>query len=148
MSRVVSLSLVTLFLFISAFTVYGYPGKHGGWHRTFQWWKDAELAEQLKLTDQQKSELEKIASSNKENIEDLYAQLRTNYKELKEEMKDPNSTREEILSVYDQVKSTHTELGRAKIEMLLDMREVLSPEQITTLADIMEQHKKEYRKDK
>ncbi|HEX3033972.1 MAG TPA: Spy/CpxP family protein refolding chaperone [Thermodesulfobacteriota bacterium] len=152
MNRVVSLSLITLFLFIVAFAAYAYPGKHRGWHGKFQWWKDAELAEQLKLTDQQKSELEGIASSNKENMENLYSELKTNYKEFWERMKDPNSTRDEILTVYNGLQNTHRELGKVKVEMALDMREVLSPEQITKLAEIKEQHKQQYkgecRKDK
>lgn len=143
MTKFVSLVVVT-FLLLS-FVAYGFPGKHQGQHGKTQWWNNAEVLEQLDLTGQQKSKIDEIASSNEETMTNLHAQLRASYREFKESMRNPNSTKDEILSKYDQVEKSHKELSRFKIETTLAIREVLSPEQITKLFDIKEQHWKGHR---
>jgi Spy/CpxP family protein refolding chaperone len=143
MTRVVSLFLVTFLLF--SFAAYGFPGTHHGRHEKSQWWDNTKVLEQLKLTDQQKSKVDEIASSNKETLDNFHTQLKTSYKEFKESIRNPNSTRDEILSKYDQVEKTHQELGKVKIEMTLGMRDILSPEQRTKLGEIKEQHWKGHR---
>ena len=143
MTKFASLFVVT-FLLLS-FVAYGFPGKHQGRHGKTQWWNNAEVLEQLELTGQQKSKIDEIASSNEETLTNLHTQLRASYKEFKESMRNPNSTKDEILSKYDQAEKTRKELSRLKIETTLDIREVLSPEQITKLFDIKEQHWKGHR---
>jgi len=146
MTKVASLFLVTFLLF--SFVAYGFPGKHYGEHGKRDWWKNTEVLEQLKLTDQQKSQIDKIASSHKEKLENLRAQVKTDYEGFEEIMKNPNSTRDQILSKFDQLGKTHGELRRYEFEMSLDMRDVLSPEQKTVLIEINEQHKKHHKSDK
>jgi Spy/CpxP family protein refolding chaperone len=146
MTRVVSLFLATFLLF--SFAAYGFPGKDHGRHGEHDWWNNTEILEQLKLTDQQKSKIDEIASSNKEKLDNLRAQVKTDYEGFKEIMKNPNSTRDQILSKFDQLGKTHGELRRVEFEMALDMRDVLSPEQRTTLFDIKKQHREYHRSDK
>lgn len=146
MTRVVSFFLVTFLLF--SFAAFGFPGNHYGKHGKRDWWKNTEVLEQLKLTDQQKSQIDEIAESNKERLENLRAQVKTDYEGLKESMKNPNSTRDQILSKFDQLEKTHGELRRGEFKMSLEMRNVLSPEQRTTLFEIKEQLKKDHRGDK
>jgi Spy/CpxP family protein refolding chaperone len=138
MTRFISLFVFT-FLFLS-FVAYSFPGKYQGRHGKTQWWDNAEVLEQLELTGQQRSKIDEIASSNEEALNNLHTQLRASYKEFKESMRNPNSTEDEILSKYDRVEKSHKELSRLKIETTLDIREILSPEQITKLFDINEQH--------
>lgn len=141
MIRVVSLSFITLFVFLFAFTAYSYPGKHHGRHGKGDWWNKAEVQEKLNLTDGQRSRIEEIASSREERLESLHTRLETSHEGLKEEMKNPDSTRDEILAEYNRLESVHTEFRRAKIEVMLDIRDVLSSEQMVMLADIKERHK-------
>lgn len=143
MTRVLSLSVVTLLVF--SFVAYGFPGKYYGKHG---WWSDSEILEKLKLTDQQKSKIDEIASANKEKIEKLRAQVKTEYEAFRGVMKDPNSTRDQILSKFDQMGKTQGELRRAEFEMALDMRDVLTPEQRTTLYGMKEKRMERYKKDR
>jgi Spy/CpxP family protein refolding chaperone len=146
MTRVVSLFFVTFLLF--SFAAFGFHGKHGGKHGKGHWWNNTKVLEQLKLTDQQKSKIDAIASSHEESLENLRAQVKTDHEGLDESFKNPNSTREQILAKFDQLEKTRGELKKAEFEMVLEMRDVLSPEQKTLLSDIKEQHKKRHRSDK
>jgi Spy/CpxP family protein refolding chaperone len=138
--------MVTLLIF--AFTAFGYPGKHYGKHGSHGWWNKTEVVEQLNLTDQQKSQIEEITSANKEKTETLRSQVKTDKEELREMMKNPNSTRDQILSQFDQAGKAHGEFRRAEFEMLLDIREVLTPEQKTALYELKEQRMKHHKGDK
>lgn len=146
MTRVLSLSVVTLL--VLSFVAYGFPGKYYGKHGKHGWWSDSEILEKLKLTDQQKSKIDEIVSANKEKIEKLRTQVKTEYEAFRGVMKDPNSTRDQILSKFDQVGKTQGELRRAEFEMALDMRDVLTPEQRTTLYEMKEKRMERYKKDR
>ncbi len=139
MTKVVSLFLVTVLLF--SFAAYGFPGKHYGKHGKRNWWNNTEVLEQLKLSDQQKTKIDGIASSHKETLENLRAQIKTAHEKLNESVKNPKSTKDQILAEFDQLEKTRGELRKVEFEMSLEMRDVLSPEQKTTLSDIKEQHK-------
>jgi Spy/CpxP family protein refolding chaperone len=146
MTRVLSLFIVTFVIF--SFAAFGYPGKHYGKHGSHDWWNKTEVVEQLKLTDQQKSQIEEITSANKEKTENLRAQVKTDKEGLREMMKDPTSTRDQIISKFDQAGEKHGELRKAEFEMLLDIRDVLTPEQRTALYELKEQRMKHHKGDK
>ena len=148
MTRVLSLFVAT-FLVLS-FAALAYPGKDCDKHgkRGWDWWNKPEMIEKLKLTDQQKNQIEEIASANKQKIDGLRTQAKADYEAFKELMENPNSTRDQILSKFDQAGKTHGELRRAEFEMKLDIRDVLTPEQRTALREFKEQNKKEYKKEK
>ncbi|MCI0453999.1 MAG: Spy/CpxP family protein refolding chaperone [Candidatus Dadabacteria bacterium] len=140
MTKVISLLFVTFLLF--SFATYGFSGKQYGKHENRNWWNNTKVLDQLKLTDQQKGKIDEIASSNKERLDNLRSQIKTYHKELDESAKNPNSTRDQILSEFDQLEKTRGELRKVEFEMSMEMREVLTPEQKTTLSGIKEQHKK------
>ncbi len=146
MTKVASVFFVTFLLF--SFVAYGFPGKHNDEHGKRDWWNNAEVQEQLKLTNQQKNQIDKITSSHKEKLQNLRAQVKTDYDGFEEIMKNPNSTRDQILSKFDQLGKTHGELRKYEFEMSLDMRDVLSPDQKTVLIGFNEQHKKHHKSDK
>jgi Spy/CpxP family protein refolding chaperone len=146
MTKVISLLFVTFLLF--SFAAYGFPGKQYGKHEKRNWWNNTKVLDQLKLTDQQKGKIDEIASSNKERLDNLRSQIKTDHKELDESVKNPNSTRDQILSEFDQLEKTRGELRKVEFKMSMEMREVLTPGQKTTLSEIKEQHKKRHGSDK
>ena len=145
MTKVLSLFLVTVLLFSLA--AYGFSGKHDGKHGKSNWLNNNKILEQLKLSDQQKTKIDGIASSHKETLENLRAQIKTAHEKLNESFKNPNSTKDQILAEFNQLEKTRGELRKAEFEMSLEMRDVLSPEQKTLLSEIKEQHKKRHESD-
>ncbi len=144
MKRVVSIILAVLVL--SAFTAYAFSERDHCRYEKSHWWGKSKVLEQLELTEQQKTKIDEITTSNEEMLDNLHKQLRTSYKEFRKSMLNPDSTRDEILSMYDQVEKNRRELTKVKIGMTLEMREILSPEQRTKLFDIKEQHWKDRNK--
>ncbi|HLE24439.1 MAG TPA: hypothetical protein VI935_02175, partial [Thermodesulfobacteriota bacterium] len=121
MTKVVSFSLVTVLLF--SFAAYGFSGKHDGKHGKSNWWNNTKVLEQLKLSDQQKTKIGGIASSHKETLENLRAQIKTAHEKLNESVKNPNSTKDRILAEFDQLEKTRGELRKVEFEMSLEMRD-------------------------
>ncbi|HEY7534459.1 MAG TPA: hypothetical protein VH878_00755, partial [Thermodesulfobacteriota bacterium] len=114
MTKVVSLFLFTLLALSIA--AYGYSGKQYG---KGHWWNNTKVLEQLKLTDQQMATINGIASSNKQGLENLYAQIKTEREELHQFINNPNSTKDQILAKFDQFEKTRGELKQTEFKMSL-----------------------------
>ena len=145
MARVVSILVVSLFVLSSL--AFGFPGKyHGKYGKKHEWWGNEEVLKELGVTEEQKARIDGIAQSYKQRLEDLRNQVETYYEEFRASIKDPNSTRDQILARFDQMSKAYADLKRAKLEMSLDMRDVLSPEQRAKLVAIKESYKGKERK--
>lgn len=143
MKRFTLLLIVPLVLL--ALSAYGREcGKeHGRWHGKWHWWKDTTIVEELKLNDKQKTEINEISSTYTKKLEEMRPGVDEKRKAFTERMANPASTREEIINAYDQMWDTKSRMKKTKLEMKLDIRAVLTPDQITKLSQIREQHKQE-----
>jgi Spy/CpxP family protein refolding chaperone len=139
MKRFTLLSIVPLVLF--AFSAYGH--QHGKGHGKWLWWKDKTIVEDLKLDDKQKTDISEISSTYKQKLEEMRPGVDEKRKAFREAMGNPASTREEIMKAYDDMWDTKYKMKKAMLEMKLDIRAVLTPDQITQLNQIREQHKQE-----
>lgn len=108
---------------------------HGGFGSA-KWWKDAEVVKELNLTKDQADLIEQIFNSNRGEIADLNAQLKQKQSEFRAKIEDPTSSRDEVLKLNDQVVDLKTKLKRLRLDMLLKIREVLTPEQRQNLHKI------------
>jgi len=107
-----------------------------------KWWKNNEIIEQLGLTSDQGNQIEKIFVSNKGQIIELKSMLKVKQKSLRSLIRDPHSSREEVLILNDEVDRIKSRLKRLRLDMLLKIREVLSPEQRLKLREIRAKGKK------
>ena len=139
MKRFTLLSVVPLVLF--AFSAYGY--QHGKGHGKWLWWKDTSIVEDLKLDDKQKTEIDEISSTYNQKLEEMRPGVDEKREAFREAMGNPGSTREEIMKAYDDMWNTKYKVKKTMIEMKLDIRAVLTPDQVTKLNQIREQHKQE-----
>lgn len=139
MKRFLVLSIVPLVLF--AFSAYAY--KHGKGHDRWFWWEDTSIVEQLNLNDEQKSKIEEISSTYKGKLEEMRPGVDEKRKAFMGAMGNPDSTRGDIMKAYDEMWDTKYKMKKAMLEVKLDIRAVLTPDQITKLNQIKEQHKQE-----
>ena len=108
---------------------------HGG-YKSAKWWKDPEVVKELNLTKDQVDLIEQIFNGNKDPIADLYSQLKQKQSEFRSKIEDPNSGRDEVLELNDEVVQLKTKLKRLRLDMLLKIRDVLTPEQRQNLQKI------------
>ena len=139
MKRFTLLSIVPLVLL--AVSAYGYPHREG--HGKWLWWKDAAVVQDLKLNDKQKTEIAEIFTTYRQKLDEMRPGANEKRKAFTEAMGNPDSTREQIMKSYDDMWDTKYKMRKTMLEMKLDMRAVLTPDQITKLNQIKEQHKQE-----
>ena len=126
----------TYFVILSLILVYSLNAYSHGGYGSAKWWKDAKVVKELNLTEDQVNLIEQIFNSDKNQIEDLYSQLRQKQSQFRSKIEDPNSSRDEVLELNDEVVQLKTKLKRLRLDMLLKIREVLTPEQRQNLHKI------------
>ena len=104
------------------------------------WWRSSSTKEVLRLDDSQVSLLDEISKSHREKVMDAYnkvAEAKIAYKKVK---MSGSSTTGEIRAVWRAKHEAKMEKEAAKLEMFLEMREVLTPDQREELT-LMKAHK-------
>ena len=128
-------------LVLLSFNTNGYShGKHQG---KWRWWRDSAVVEELSLSGEQRLKIGQITSSYEDRFGKLHTELGAKRTSFSEIMKNPNSQRDNIFKAYDQLWDARYEMKKARLEMRLDMREVLTREQRTKLSELREQHRQE-----
>lgn len=94
-----------------------------------KWWKNPELAKSLGLTDDQINKMEKIFQDSRLKLIDLHATLQKQEALLQPMIEADHPDEDRVLSQIDQVAQARAELEKANARMLLDIRNVLTPDQ-------------------
>ncbi len=94
-----------------------------------KWWKRPRIAAEIGLTPEQSKEIEKIFVRSRTKLIDLRADLEKKQLLLQEAMEDPSADRKSIAARIDVVENARAELQKARALMILDMKQVLKPEQ-------------------
>ena len=134
-------TVILLFLFLIFepfyFSAYGFDDE-----MVIKWWKNQKIVDELKLTNSQVEQIEDIFSSHKGQMLKLHSKLKKKGEELNKKASNPDSTRDEILQLTDEVEDIKGELRNLRVDMLLRIRDVLSPEQRGKLQAIQERYGK------
>ncbi len=93
------------------------------------WWKDSELATKLKLTEQQKQQLEQTFLDYRLKLVDLHANVERDELKLQPLMDADQLNEAQISTALDQLIADRGKLEKANAMMNVSMRKVLSTEQ-------------------
>jgi Spy/CpxP family protein refolding chaperone len=111
-----------------------------------KWWKRPRIAAAIDLTSEQESRIESIFSRARPTLIDLKANLEKKQGELQDVLDDANADRRAVAARIDAVEDARAELQKARILMVLDMKQVLKPEQWDRLVRMnreFRQHRRE-----
>jgi Spy/CpxP family protein refolding chaperone len=100
-----------------------FEGTHG------QFWNNPRLVEQLKLTDEQRKEMDAILLSNREQLIDLHAAEEKAELEMQPLMSADQPNETAILAQIDKIAGTRADLEKANARFLLAIRAKLTPDQ-------------------
>ena len=135
-------SLATALLFVSlAASARAAPDLPEG-----KWWKRTRVAAEINLTSEQAREIESIFARSRPKLIDLKADLEKKQGVLQDALEDPNADRRAIGARVEAVEDARAELQKARILMVLDMKQVLKPEQWDRLVKMnreFRQHRRE-----
>jgi len=113
-----------------------------------KWWKRPRLAQEIGLTPDQQQQIEKIFVRSRTKLIDLRADLEKKQLGLQELMEDRGADRRDVEKRIESVENARAELQKARALMILDMKQVLKPEQWERLLrrrDEMIERRQEFR---
>ncbi len=112
------------------------PGKKC-WH----WWESERIIEELKLSADQQTQLKDIAAK----FDPIYTEAKTNYTEKKTAYIQAKTNKEtssaDVIKAFDTSWDSKYKMKRVKLDTYLEIRDVLTQEQVTALSDMKKAHK-------
>jgi Spy/CpxP family protein refolding chaperone len=104
-----------------------------------KWWKRPRLAAEIGLTSEQAKEIEKIFVRARTRLIDLRGELEKRQLALQESMEDQTADRKVVEKQIETVENARAELQKARALMVLDMKQVLRPQQWERLLQIQQE---------
>ncbi|WP_036480067.1 Spy/CpxP family protein refolding chaperone [Myxosarcina sp. GI1] len=95
------------------------------------------LQEQLDLSTEQRRQIEQIEQQSETETEDLRQQLEEAHQQMQTLLSSDAST-DELRQQHQQMQELHQQLDNNRFETKLQVREILTPEQRTQLAETMQ----------
>ena len=102
------------------------------------------IIEELNLTSEQQEQLRGIRSQQREQLQALREQVRDSRQKMNE-MIGGTATEEEIRAQHNKIRQLHQQIEEIRFESLLEMREVLTPQQRSQFTQLMEQRRQNFR---
>ena len=109
------------------------------------------MAEDLGLTTEQKASLEKQHEATMPQMKALREKMRASREQLKAELDKDTPDKAKLAALVEEMKTLTGEQVQMRIDKVLEMKKILTPEQSAKMKSIMDAKKKEFetnRKDK
>ncbi|MEQ9619847.1 MAG: Spy/CpxP family protein refolding chaperone [Deltaproteobacteria bacterium] len=132
---------ILLFLIFSASANAGHH-----WHKDGHWWNDEATVKKLELTDEQTSQIKEIEATYSPALDKAAETFKENKTAFKKVMSDPASSKADVIKAFDVMWDSKYKMKRVMLDMKLDVKTVLTPEQITKLVEMKQKHKEEMKK--
>lgn len=126
---------------IAALAALASPGTLSGQELDGKWWKHPRVAQELNLTPDQSSEIEKIFVKSRPKLIDLRADLEKKQLALQVAMEDKTADRAAVEKKIEEVETARSSLQKTRAMMLLDMKQVLKPDQWEKLLSKQEERR-------
>ena len=118
---------------------------HGHGKGDWKWWENEKITQEVNLTDQQSAELERIYQSYEPRLQELRATVKEKKSAYYDTLSNAEAPRGDVISSFDALSEAKYDAKRAKLDMKLDMRQVLSPEQIDGVNEYVQNWKEKHR---
>jgi len=118
-------------------------GVAGGDERIHSGGRIQEIYKLLNLTDDQKKELDTNKKQHRARMEFFRQAIKTDKDALKEELMKSKLDMSKIHELHNQIKALLSQVEDAKLNSILAVRTILTPEQFSKFVDLMHKHKQE-----
>ena len=103
--------------------------------------KVQEIYDQLNLTDEQKKQLESNKLKNKDSRKSGFENMRSLKETLNQELMKPDLDMNKINEIQAQMKSYQSQMGDERLNSILEVRKILTPEQFSKFLTLMEKNR-------
>ncbi len=108
----------------------------------FLWWRVPEIRQELHLSGSQVIEIERIFQSYKGELKKYRKKIVKKEKKLRKLLNDPSSEKSQIKSLSKKVHKLKIDARSIKMDMYLDIRDILSVKQRQNLREIKRNYKR------
>ena len=109
--------------------------------KDWNWWQSGRITNQLNLTDDQKTQLNDIEAK----YDPAFTEAREDFMSKKTAYKDAKTNKAtssaDVIKAFDVMWDAKYKMKRIKLDRGLEMRDVLTQEQLTELSEIKQAHK-------
>ena len=105
--------------------------------------KAQEIYAKLGLTDQQKKQLEDNRQKNRDQKKALFEKMHSLKEALNEELMKPSLDMGKVGEVQAQTKALQAQMSDARVNSVLEVRKILTPEQFVKFSSLMKKHRSE-----
>jgi Spy/CpxP family protein refolding chaperone len=116
------------------------PGELHGILPPGRWWKNAEIAKNIGLSDAQVQKIEQIFQENRLKLVDIHANLQREEIKLEPILEAENPDESAVLASIDRIAAARATLEKANAQMAFAIRRVLTPEQWKKLREMRPAH--------
>ncbi|MEB3281794.1 MAG: Spy/CpxP family protein refolding chaperone [Lyngbya sp.] len=93
------------------------------------------MFEQLNLSAEQQQQIDSIKEQRKASSEGLREQMRAAMEEMRS-LQASNASADQLRQQHQKIQQLHQQMGNERFEIMLEIREVLTPEQRAQLAEL------------
>ncbi len=99
-----------------------------------------EALKSMDLTEEQRNKIKEIRKAGKEASKEIRSALKTGRKTMEDLMKS-HANKDEIISKFESIQTMRNKMARARFDMMLAVREILTPEQRQKLSAFLDSPK-------
>ncbi|MGE0268039.1 MAG: Spy/CpxP family protein refolding chaperone [Candidatus Omnitrophota bacterium] len=104
-----------------------------------------EMHKELGLSEDQQKELDAHREQQAKDREEFFGQMRSKRKELAQELQKPELNLDRVKVIHSEIKEMMNKKADQKLEHILYVRKILTPEQFSKFMGLMEKHKNQWR---
>ena len=138
----VAVAAAMIFAASSAWAGEGWAGHKGEGEKGEHFEK---MTKELNLTPQQKTELEKQRAATKPQMQALREKMKAAHEQLKSELDKPTPDQARLAAIVTDLKNLTGEQIQMRIDKVLAMKKILTPEQSAKMKSVMEKKKAEFK---
>jgi Spy/CpxP family protein refolding chaperone len=105
-----------------------------------------EIYSQLNLTDDQKKQLETNKQEHRAKMESARQEIKVDKEALRQDLMESQLDRPKINRIHDQIKSLQSQMEDDKLNSILAIRAILTPEQFLKFVNLMHKYKQGHEK--
>ena len=107
------------------------------------WKKIQQIHDQLNLSEEQKKQLDENKSKSKAQMKDLFEKKRSLRTAMRQELMKPELDMNKINDIQTQLKASQSEMVDHRLNSILEVRKILSPDQFQKFLSLFEKYRDE-----
>jgi len=119
------------------------PGKEESSQKAHFGQRMQEIFSQLNLTEDQKKQLEANKKEHRAKMENAHQEMKIDKEALKNELMKPYLDMPRVKALHKQIKTLLSQMEDCKLNSILAVRGILSPEQFSKFVVLMQKHSQE-----